>query len=207
MTTTERVYVRYLLAKTARLNPGDSVEKGSLRLHRFMDSLVLWDLTNAGKRGKRVEKTVVIPKYTLGSDIDRRGLLDRLGQTLEHYSSYARARGYISDYLKDYPNDLEIHEYQERGVDVTPAGFKPLVIRTDKILIEADYDGFRIVNRSDQYNEPTCIPAATGGKKSIPVFYRWVQDNESRIKRMTFYEVQNEMQRLGIKYHYYCAID
>jgi hypothetical protein len=198
-TAAERVLNRY-----ARLNIGDTVERGMLRIHRWADSIELWDLTNAGKRGKKVERLHISPTYYVD---DRKGLLDRLGIMLEGYSNFNRAYATVMDYAQKYDTDLNIESRAERGVDVTPAGFKPLSIKTDNVLIEAGYDSFRIKNLNDQYNEPTCIPASKGGKRSIPVFYRWVKDNESKLKRMTYHEILREMGRLGIKYHDYCAMD
>lgn len=93
---------------------------------------------------------------------------------------------------------------QLRGVDVTPAGFSDIEINTDDVYIKAEHDGFRVKDKRDRYNEPTCI---TRGKKSIKQFYRWVKDNESKLKRMTFREVLKGMDAEGINYHYYCAMD
>lgn len=185
---------------------GNTREKGSVRIHRYRDHLEVTDLINAGKRGKRVEVTTVSPSYTYSSS-DGIELLGRLTKFVDVYRDYRGVISAFEDYLRDYPNDLKLNTYQRRGVDVTPAGFKPIVIKTDNVLIEAEYDSFRVKNLNDEYNEPTCIPATQGGKKSIPVFYRWVQDNEAKIRRMEYNEILSEMSRLGIRSHSFCAID
>ena len=59
----------------------------------------------------------------------------------------------------------------------------------------------------DRCNLPVCIPAIKGGKSDIKVFYRWVSDNESRIKNMTYSEVLRGMGDAGIRYHSYYSMD
>ena len=90
---------------------------------------------------------------------------------------------------------------------MAPGGFKPITITTDRLLIEVDYDSFRIKNLDDKYNEPTCIPRSKGGKKSVPQLYRWVKDNQARIRTMTYPELLHAIDKEGIQYHTFCAID
>ena len=205
MTTPEKVLARF--QKTSYLRPGHGKEVGEVRIHRFMGSIVVWDLKHAGKRGKKVEKLVVMSGHLVGSQRSEEEILDGVASMIEGKGTFNSIVSTINDYVKDYPGDLSLHTYFERGVDVTPAGFKKIEIKTSDVYIEADYDGFRVKNLRDTNNEPTCIPSSKGGKKSIPQFYRWVRDNESKIKRMTYHEVLSAMSREGMKYHSYCAMD
>lgn len=195
-----RVAARHM---TAGLSVGQTLEVGSVRMHRYNNSIHVWDLTNAGKRGKKVQELVIMS----GSYAEEKQRLEGIGKLIDSYGSYSRILATLNDYLEDYPGAIKLEEYTRRGVDVTPGGFKALEIETKHVKITADYNDFSIKNLDDQFNEPTCIPAITGGKKSVPVFYRWVQDNESKIKRMSYPEILKEMGRLGIKYHSYCAMD
>ena len=102
---------------------------------------------------------------------------------------------------------VEVNFTIKKGVEVQPAGFKPLRIRTGQIEIDADYDSFVVRDKVDQNNLPTCIPAIKGGKRSIPVFYRMVKDNERALQNMSFSEVRKMMAKAGVLYHEYCAMD
>lgn len=189
--------------KSAGLSVGQTREIAMVRMHRYNDSIHVWDLTNAGKRGKKVQELVIMSKSYNGA----KERLDMIGKMIDTYGSYKAIMGTLKDYMESYPDDIVLDEYSRRGVDVTPAGFEPMVIKTTHVFIEADYDTFRIESLDDKYNEPTCIPAIKGGKKSIPVFYRWVKDNESKVRSMKYHEILKEMGKLGIKYHDYCAMD
>jgi len=197
-----KVAGRFLYATGLPL--GKTIETGDLRIHRFRDMFKIWDLTHAGKRGKKVRLLVVGPSSSYPNPPER--WMDGMSKALPSYRDYRAVVNFIEDLLVDFPGEIDMDEYQERGVDVTPKGFKPIKLKAQHIYIEADYEDFRVTSLDDP-NESTCIPAIKGGKRSIPVFYRWVQDNMSAIQRMTFPEVVEQMRKLGIKYHQYCAMD
>jgi hypothetical protein len=88
-----------------------------------------------------------------------------------------------------------------------PPGFKPITINGKYVEIEARYKDFTVNDKVDTNNLPACIPAFTGGKKSIPAFYRFVKDNASKLKNMTYGEVKRAMDKAGIDYHSYCRMD
>ena len=100
-----------------------------------------------------------------------------------------------------------MYESQERGVDVTPGGFRPIKVNGKNITLEADYSDFTVRDKVDRFNEPTCIPAVKGGKRDIKVFYRWVKDNLPWLQSATFGDVMRAMMKEGIRFHQYCAMD
>lgn len=192
--------------KAASLNVGNSLEdeRRMLRFHRFRDSLRVWDLTNAGKRGKKVKIFAV-------TGLDRAG-----GAEAEFIFQVTKAPSFAAalklakewvDTMQETTPFVHLYETEERGVDVTPAGFRPITVDGKHVYIQAEYNSFRIKDKVDLANEPTCIPAIKGGKKDIKVFYRWVKDNESKLKGMKFHDVLRAMMSEGIKYHQYCAMD
>jgi hypothetical protein len=204
MTTAQlgsRIVARFLQASGMQI--GDTYEAGTLRAHRYADTIVLWDLTNAGKRGKTVRRFWFSPSHKSNAPLN----LDGYAKGIAEYSSYDTAKAFVLDVLHDFPGGLETNERTERGVDVVPAGFKKRVIKTPHIEVSVGYKEFSVRDLDDRNNEPTCIPAINGGVKSIPVFYRWVTDNEESIKHMKYRDVLLEMQRLGVRYHDYCAMD
>jgi len=197
-----RVAARFLQASLG-IAVGETYESGTLRAHRYTDNIVFWDLTNAGKRGKTVRRFTLSPSYGPNAPLN----LDGYAKGIAGYDNYDSAKSFVTDVMKDYPGGLSTSERVERGVDVVPAGFKKQTIKTPHIEVSVGYKEFSVRDLDDMNNEPTCIPAIEGGLKSIPVFYRWVTDNVEAIKHMKYRDVLDEMRKLGIKYHSYCAMD
>lgn len=190
------------LAKGIIAGAGDNFENDDIRAHQFRNSIHVWDLTNAGKRGKKVDKLTI-----MASRFADPKMLDNHMKAIKVAGDFRGVVKLFKDLEYDYPNDFELHFGTERGVDVTPAGFKPIKIKTQDLYIEADYNDFRVRDLNDPYNEPTCIPAIQGGKRDVKLFYRWVKDNESKIRGMEFSDVVSAMRKNKIKYHQYCAMD
>jgi hypothetical protein len=135
-----------------------------------------------------------------------------LTEQLETVSSFDAARAIVETFVQENDKAGSLTSYDVdmgwlRGVDVMPAGFKPLVINGKYTHVTAEWKSFSIRDKVDMNNEPSCIPAIKGGLRSIPVFYRWVKENASRIEDMKFHEILHEMQKIGVDYHSYCAMD
>ena len=184
------------------LSVGETYESETWRVHRFATSISATHLVNAGKRGKKCQTIVLysmaarnIPVESISMEFEmlaqRNVNFDRMMQAAEEASA---------------TTGMDIEVRTERGVDVMPAGFKVLRVRGKNVSVEAEYNSFT-VKALDDPNESTCIPAISGGKKSIPAFYRWVKDNEKKIEGMKFHEVTRAMSEMGIEYHSYCAMD
>ena len=187
---------------------GNTFEGPNIRFHAFRTAYRVWDLTNAGKRGKTVDVFALyhiddVRDEALGDDIIRFGF--RL-KNMRYDAALAMAQQLVSrSKALGEPLDLEVH--QEKGIAVMPAGYEPIEIRTGDVFIEATYDSFVIRDRMDKNNLPVCIPAAKGGKASVPAFYRWIKDNMAKVQNLRFYQILELMQKEGIKYHTYCAMD
>lgn len=182
------VRIHELEHRIATINRGDTVETDKLRIHRYDRSIKVWDLENAGKRGRQVRQFSV--------ETDQYDLID----SIEKAKSFDEALNFAKD------SGNQVYESTSRGIDVAPAGFKPISVKGKDCYVSADYDSFTVKDYSD-INEETCIPAVRGGKADIKVFYRWVSDNESKIKNMDFDEIVNAMRSEGVRYHRYCALD
>lgn len=184
-----------------------------LRIHRYTSSVRITDLTNAGKRGKRCgEITLWDLDYIRDEEVlrDLDGLLSHLADSPTYQAAANRIRGFVTAVEMFHPEigiPPKIEESELRGVDVTPAGFAPVVIKTRNFDLKSDYNDFSIRSNTDKYNLPACIPASKGGKEDIKVFYRWVSDNRDAIERMTYEEVLSGMRTQGIRYHDYCRMD
>jgi hypothetical protein len=189
---------------TKSIGIGSTVENGTLRIHRFNDHLVLWDTTNAGKRGKKVAKASV---SSLGDWASRGEHQERLSQLLVSYSEFQDAIATLRDLLTEYPGSLSIDHYEERGIDVVPASLSTIKIRTSVLSLEVSPRDFCIRDLKDKNNEPTAIPAIKGGKRAVQAFYHFLKSNRLAIAGMTYRELLQTMSRRGLSYHDYCAMD
>lgn len=195
--------LRVLTSRFTLPNSGKGGEQGDLRWHVFNDAVRITDLTFAGKRGKMVDSRALHSLEFLW-DKEAQAAVSEWIRSLPR-SSYGAAAREAERIAEEH--GVLLSRSQDKGVRVRPAGFQPFEESWANVRVRAEYDSFLIRDKNDHYNLPTCIPAAKGGKRSIKVFYRWVQDNKTRLQSMTFGEILSEMRSAGIKYHQYCAMD
>jgi len=185
---------------------GKTVEGKHVRVHRYRSAIRVTDLTDAGKRGKQVRQFAL---YDLDMTRDK-----TVQQNVEKFAAgvekatYDQALQWAHMIAKDSTQrgggTVKVENKTIKAVDVMPAGFKPFDITTPHVRIRSDWEGFSIRDLGDKANEPTCIQR---GKKSIKQFYRWLKDNQSKIKSMTFRDFTQELKRNKIDFHQYCAMD
>jgi hypothetical protein len=205
-----RPHIIPLLRKFAELSlAGKGGENDSLRFHVYRGSVHVTELKYAGKRGKKVE-TFVLYDTDMITDPEVEQAIDKWTWRLKglKYDQAKKEGEKIAEIAKkrNLPSP-KVNIRFEKGVRVAPGGVKPIRVKGKHVFLEAEYGSFRIRDLDDNYNDPTCIPAMKGGKKSIKQFYRWVQDNEKKIPSMTFRDVLKAIDKEGIRYHYYCAMD
>jgi hypothetical protein len=194
-------------AETALTGKGGGND--SLRFHAYRSAIRISELKYAGKRGKKVE-TFVLYDIDMVKDPEITKAIDQWTWRLKTLK-YDQAKKQAEEILKaanergSYNPKFNITF--EMGIRVAPAGFGPVKVKGKHVFLEAEWDSFRIRNLDDKYNEPTCIPALKGGKASVKQFYRWVVDNEREILNMSFRDVLAALDKEGIRYHYYCAMD
>jgi|GEM_PF-2310203 len=196
-----------LVAKEA-MSVGKTVEneKSMLRIHRFMHSLRVTDLTNAGKRGKRVDEFALYDlDYVRDPDAQRalEKVIGNIGKARNYKDALSKAKKYVEG-LEPGGVLPKIEEMTYKGVEVTPAGFKPIKIDGKYISIEAGYRDFVVRDKEDRANYPVCMAR---GKKGIKLFYRWVQDNLSKLPNMRFNQLTKAIGAAGIDFHEYCSMD
>jgi len=188
------------------LDLGKTFENESWRIHRFAHALHITDLTNAGKRGKKVEKLSLYEK-SISRNIPWESIAMEFVMNAKRGANLAKMKQVADEQIEVFGSLVGLQIHIERGVDVMPGGFEPIIVDGEFVRIEAGYTDFLVKDKVDKNNEPTCIPAIKGGKKSIPAFYRWVQDNKSKLSGKKYYEVLRDMKDMGIEYHDYCAMD
>lgn len=199
------------LGKTAavHLGIGDTIEAHGMRIHRYRPSLRVTDLTFAGKRGKRCLEFDLWDLDMYRNDDEMNQVYNAVDQ-IANAHSYAQAVQLAQAFVKSiekwqFGSGPKFDQHELRGVDVKPAGFRAIEIHTDEFWLEADADRFSIRDLKDRYNEPTCI--SRGRKGDVNTFYRWVSENEPKIRQMTYNQIVSAMMDQQIQFHSYCSVD
>lgn len=211
-----RVPVTSSLWKLAAAIPlGKTVEVGSVRIHRYAESFHVTDLTNAGKRGKKVRVMSLSPSYSFPGKPEE--WMERMSKSLLDYRSYDRIKAFIEDILHDYPGEINLHESEKRGVDVNPGG-------TEKIELENQF-GLRVTALPDSFLLRSTVlirpkrpqdPANDSpgdvfqdtlyygvSKKDAAVFYNWLKANRSEFAKMSIMDLRKLWDSLGVRYDYH----
>jgi len=190
---------------------GQTIETDRFRIHRFGGSIRVTDLANAGKRGKMVDEFALYDiDYVRDSKILR--LIEQFAKVVHRAKSYKMAlkmaEGIVSEADRlGVLGSPKIEKHQYKGVRVAAPGFKPIVINTPYISVNADSDHFSVRDNVDRNNEPTLIAPTRGKVTAIKKFHEWARKNRRKLERMTFSEVSGALRKAGIDTHYFCAMD
>jgi hypothetical protein len=191
-----------------RIELGKTVELGTVRIHRFADHFRVTDLTNAGKRGKRVAVATLSPTGFYPGD--RIAWADNMGGALLCMCrSFDDVRRLVSDLLVDYPGELRFEVLEARGVDVEPAGARTLTIKTSGGLeIKASERDFSIRSTVtiDKIGHDTLYwPAGTKteARAGAASFFAWLSANLSTVEAMSIAELRAQWNALGVRYDFH----
>jgi hypothetical protein len=183
-----------------------------VRIHRYAESFQITDLTNAGKRGKRVRVMSLSPSYSYpGKPQD---WMESMSKELPDYPSYDGIKRFISNVLVDHPGQINVSESEARGVDVNPGG-------TEKITLESA-EGISITALPDDFVVRSTTPRGLVmndtdldtwsvdltlyyqvSKKDAAVFYNWLKANRAEAARMTIADFRKLWHQLGVQYDYH----
>lgn len=194
---------------------------GNIRFQVTRSAIRVWDLTNAGRRGKTVNVFALHdldyhfgPLYPNSSEAeaaeklreDVMGWPNKLKSIDDYQTALRQALKFIERSEGPYP---KIFKSSEKGVHVNPAGFKPFKEETPEFSIRADpRSGYTIRDKRDKYNEPACF--SRGKSRDMKRFFRWVQDNwnkGAKIKGMTYAQLTHRMLDEGFDFRSYCGMD
>ncbi len=200
MTPTRRVVARYLQAFG-----GWTVVVGNIRIQRWQNAIRVWDLTNAGKRGKKVESIHIWVRGVLSHEKENE-ITGSLYEMLQGYDTLTEAKKGIEDYMEQNPGSLNLGTNQERGIDVQPAGTTSLRLTTSTgCRITATPLEWQVVSsveftgpKGNKFNQDTSY--WNRGKKSAQLFYNWLLGNTDKISRMTIQDFQKLWSELKIDY-------
>lgn len=186
------------------LEIGETRDSGTLRIHRFRCNVVIWDLVNAGKRGKKVRKA----SFSLAkaaSYEEETEWTGRIAYALAHYESFDRAFAYIADLLVSFPEEIHVFQTELRGIDVPAPGFEKQSVTGKRVRVSVDFDTFCVENLEDKANEPTLIQL--GGRANHARFVEWFKQSRKSLATMDFAGVISSLRANKIEFHQYFAMD
>jgi len=182
-----------------QMQPGDTIETSTWRVWRGALAIRVTHIVNAGKRGKRCAE------YTLylegcGSDSALGPIADIVRAKAIREVEPAEML-VVMTMCKSNAIGLQVAEL--RGVDVQKPGEK-IEFVTKALRVRASSQGFAITNMTDVANEETMIQVDRSGP---PKFLAWVKANLDAIHAMTFADVRDALRSIGVRSHYFCAVD
>lgn len=188
-----------LLRKKARdFKIGESFYDEATKLHFRRDALNLYvmDMTNAGKRGKRV------PHFTmLGTVHGYNQEFDAKADQVSGAKNFAQALALAKSLMGDY----RISVGESRGVDVPPMG-GVVEINTNQFYLRATPIDFSLSNKLDRANRNRVIPSLKSGRTQAAKFFAWLQapGNLAKLDSMSFSDVESMIQKVsGLPPHGY----
>jgi len=217
MITTEQLANSHQLAlrvaarfqkKVAKAVPlGQTLEKGLIRVHRYQDHLAIYDLTNAGKRGKKVTRMYLETSYSYKGDEDR--WLQTMSSEALDYGSYPRFKAFVGDMQGDFPGEINMSESFEKGIYHLPAGTRTFKldwkVNTTNYRLKATPLEFSLVDSvlhgddlSSFRQDTQYTPYKSADAKR---FYIWLSDGGERlIQKMNISTITDLWRKLDVGY-------
>lgn len=192
-----RVVARYLAA--AELPVGKTLVQGNVRVHRYVDSIKVTNLENAGKRGKTVDELIVMGYRW------EKPFFDEVSNAISDLTSY---EGILS-YVRGLPKDKITYEVNRlRGVDVEPAGEVFQFKNKNDLGFRVSPHDFMVNHHAPMTHPKTGKPSfyqdilyAPYKKKDAMIFYAWVSaGNRSKLNQMDIADLRKLWHELGVKY-------
>lgn len=199
-----RVAARFVKAEGIPL--GKTYERGDLRIHRYMGSFRVTDVTNAGKRGKKVRQMSIGLSLTKDHD----PWYDNMAKMLPHMDSYDEVKRTIKDLQQQFPNEIWLEEQELRGIDVNPGGTTPIELTTNEGLkIYADPLSFRVTrtvefenkDKTNRFKQDTTYYSVA--RKDAGPFYNWVKANLSEANKLDIEKFRKLCDDLKIRYDFH----
>jgi 2'-5' RNA ligase len=201
MGISERVAARHI--KQADLQVGRTFYSGSIRIHRYAGSIQVTDMTNAGKRGKRVLQLNVLPRYS-GSSEEIMALLDTVSEVLVRLDTTEQ----VEKALTAYGQRFNVTKSVLRGVDVEPVGTKFTIKTNTGLYITSSPHDFMVLNSQPMTHPKTGEPMGTfqdtnyfpRKKPDAIVFYAWLKDNLAKANNLDMNGLRKVWDSLGVQY-------
>jgi hypothetical protein len=191
---------------------GKTWENGKVRVHRYADHFKVTDLTNAGKRGKKVKVMSIAP--VLPRDREK-AWLEANSRFIMSYDTYNSIKNFYRDILHDYPGEIRIDEHEVRAIDVrsgrTPKLLAKWMVRGSEMDMSSTPLEFRLTVRAPLSHPRTGNAIGTQdtsywsrNRKDAKKFYDWLTANgEGAVKSMDISAVRKLWSQLGLKYDFH----
>lgn len=189
---------------------GKTVETPLFRIHRYVNSLNVTDLKNAGKRGKWSNRFVLNDlDYRLDKTTEK--VLSQFSSSVHKAKSYTQARSMaqkvVDQNKKTGKGVVKIYDDQSKSIDVAPYGKKEVTIDNSDMFLTSELNSFIIGDKRDKNNAPRTMEPTRGGKTMAKKFRVWVVKNRATIEKMDYSEVLTAMNKAGITGYSWCAMD
>lgn len=196
-----RPHLLPLIKRGSTTPVGKTDENESIRWHRYAPSTRVWDLTNAGRRGKIVD-VFSLYGYDWRGGPEAAERVDEFVGNLPKMD-FQQALKAARELEKDGIGRVETSH--EKGILVDPPGFKSFTMEALGFTLSMHpRDGYSVLDKSDLDNMPACY---NRGKSDVKRFYRWVQENMHKIRRMSYQELLRAMSQEDFDFHSYCRMD
>lgn len=205
MNLAQRVASRHILAL---LDIGRGMFTEHLKIHRFSDSVRITDMTNAGKRGKKVRELAVIAGYH--NDALKDKILKQAVASIVHME-YDQAKSHLEKIGEKHPGLFRLAETAMRGIDVEPMGttFNLEKKFPDGEVVQIKSSPHEFLVKDSKPISAEGKPAHgfmqdtlyyNRGKESGIVFYAWLKENLSLGGNMNILELMKVWDSLGVKW-------
>lgn len=200
----KRVVARYLQARGVEV--GRTVVVGDVRIKRFADHFRITDLTNAGKRGKKVREMTLSPSYSYPGNKEE--WLENMSAYLLDHPSYDRIKSFIKDIQRDFPKEINMDESEVRGIDVTPAqGSTVITLKTNTGLeIKADpldwsvKKTVKFKGKGDSFFNQDTLYYPDRKRLDTQPFYNWLVANMPEANQMDIEGFKKLWDSLGVRW-------
>jgi hypothetical protein len=218
---TNRVLDQEVAARVARQVVQAAIDVGrtvftpqNLKIHRYSESVEVTDMTNAGKRGKKVDQMIITVGHMASELVD--GTIKNLTTDLLHMN-YGQVKAHVEQIMHQQKaqgihDGFRLREVTYRGVDVEPMG--TTIELTNKfpdgsyLEIETSPHSFRVKD-STLINAPGKSAHGMHQDTSYwPVkkpdgiaFYGWAKDNLSKLHGINIQQLKDIWDQLGVNYN------
>lgn len=181
-----------------RFSDSGEAEVKGWRINRGSMSIRLTNLEGAGKRGKRVE---VMTMFSLRVEVTD-ALVDAVVAMVKRAKDVADVRAGLIALAAQ--NGMEFEEYEDRGIDVRPAGAGPIRIRGENVSVHATLEHFGVQDAHDFQNRTTFMQVT---KADARKFYDWASKHKGLLETASFSQIKNAVEGAGIKIRIFSAMD
>lgn len=195
---------------------GSTFQNEKIRIHRYRDQVRVTDLTNAGKKGKKVPELNISLTYNYTGD--QQGWFDRQTEKFKSYATssskpYAAIQAFIKDLQHDYPDDIKMSESEYKGVDIEPYGelfkFKVPFENGSSLTVESSPINSLVRHTAEMtgpngnsFDHDTLY--YPDKKKDAAIFYGWMKDNSAKVKTFkSLLDLLEVWKSLGVNYDYH----